>query len=566
MRIACGAGVLLSLILISASAFAGQPRERAMAPAPVDNGQRAADRAQRATIAREYLSARKSAESSCLNSLASSVRWLAALNAQNEAQELVKEIRGSDPKYVGLQQLDKLVADIARPIALEESKKKELATRKSSAQRQKATALVELAGRCYRGELLGYAYDLAWDALLADPDNTVVRAAMGQTKVGDAWRSPFAVAALGRGDVYVPDVGWVPKAAQARVAAGEWQENGTWMPMDEANRVHANPANPWTLETDNFILKSNATRKQAVFIAEKLEDIRELCFREYLEFFLRGSKKTAGQMLFNKPSPKKLVVNYFGCKADFIQAINASSIPAESKPLLLRSAGFYSPNVHASFFYHDANFGPFQVIVMQHEVTHQVLGEYSTGGADLPWLGEGVAEALEAAMPTSESNRLVLPHGYEHPDVIKAAEMLKHNTLPNITALMSLSRPEFHVEAVRHSNYIVSGALCRFLMEYKDGAYAADFLEYLYDSYQARSPLGIAKYLGMEPAEIDREFKSYLSGCDSDYGKREVASNTQPKTPGESQQPVKKQDPPKSNSAARSVSSDDDNPFRRNEN
>jgi hypothetical protein len=565
MRIAIGAGVLLSLFFTST--FAGQPRERTTLPsASADNGQRAADRAQRAVIAKEYLAARKSAENTCLNSLASSVRWLATLNAQAEARDLVKEIRDADAKFVGLQQLDKLVTDIAKPAPLEESKKKELASRKLNAQRQKATALVELAGRCYRGELLGYAYDLACDALLADPDNAIVRQAMGQSKSGNAWYSPFDTAALGRGDVYVADVGWVPKAAQTRVAAGEWQENGTWMPIAEANRVHANPANPWIIETDNFILKSTASRKQATFIAEKLEAIRELCFREYLDFFLRGSKKTGGQMLFNKPFPKKLVVNYFGRKADFESSIAVSEIPGENKPLLLRSAGFYSPHVHGSYFYYDPNFGPFQVIVMQHEVTHQILGEYSSGGADFPWLSEGVADVLEAAAPASESNRLVLPHGYDHPDVIKAAAMLKHNTLPSIPNLMTLNRAAFHGEAVRRMNYEVSGALCRFLLEYKDGAYAADFLEYLYDSYQARSTIGIGKYLGMEPAEIETEFRTYLSGCDPDYAKHELAARTPPKSPGDSDSApsVKKPDPPKTKPGDRSVSQDDNNPFRRN--
>jgi hypothetical protein len=181
-------------------------------------------------------------------------------------------------------------------------------------------------------------------------------------------------------------------------------------------------------------------------------------------------------------------------------------------------------------------------------------------------LSEGIADALEAAAPSTESERLLLPHGYDHPDVLKAADMLKHNTLPNIPNLMSLTRPGFHVESVRRMNYEVSGALCRFLLEYKDGAYAADFLEYLYDSYQGRSANGIVKYIGMEPAEIEKEFRTYLSGCDPDYMKREVATRTPAKSPGDTGSAPRKSEPPKSKPVERSGSADDDNPFRRNEN
>ncbi len=568
MRIALVTGVLLSLFC--GGAEAAQSHSAATAPgATVDDGQRAANRAQRASTAKEYLDAKKSAENTCLTSLAGIARWLVTLNAKADAKQIVSEIRDADPKFTGLAQLEKLVDDIAQPTVLDEKKKHELATRKTSAQHQKAAALLELAGRCYRAELMGYAYDVAWAALDADPDNTIARSAMGQTKVGDKWYTPYEAAALGEGNVYVAEAGWVPKDSQKRVAAGEWYENGKWMTLADANKLHANSATPWTIETDNFILKSTATRKQAIFIAEKLEAIRELCFREYLEFFLRGSKKAGGQMLFNKPFAKKLIVNYAGNKSGFEQEISASAIPAEHKGLLLRSAGFYSGHVHASFFYYDPNFGPFQVSVMQHEVTHQILGEYSNGSALFPWLSEGVAEVLEAAAPNS-AGRILLPHGYEHPDVIAAAEMARRNTLPDLTKLTALTREGFHNEAVRSINYQVSGAFCRFLLEYKNGAYAADFLEFLYDSYQQRASNNLQKYMDLDIAALDKEFRVYLAGCDSSYSRREVADRPVKKAAAGGSTPsrdaAKKSEPLKSKDAENGGGLNTDDPFKRNEN
>jgi hypothetical protein len=525
MRFAIASGVILFALSSMAPATAAQPRERERdkGAAPADATQREAGRAARAALAKEYLVARKSAENSALNSLASHVGWLVKLNAKTEAQAMVAEIRDADPKFIGLVQLEKSVGDIAQPAALDEGKKKELASRRATAKKICASGLLDLASRCYRGDLMGYAYDLACDVLQHDPDNETARNAMGQSKSGNKWVTPFEAAAIGRGEVYLKDIGWVPQGQQARYAAGEWQEGGTWMKLADADKLHSNRDKPWTIETDNFILKSTASRKQAVFVAERLEAIRELCFREYLEFFLRGSKRDASRLLFNAPMPKKLVVNYFGSKTDFEQGINALPIPAERKPLLLRSAGFYSNSVHASYFYYDPNFGPFQIVLMQHEVTHQILGEFTGGGCDHPWLSEGVAEVLEAATP-QDGGRLVLPHGYDHPDVISAANMLKHNALPAIASLLALDHAAFHVENVRHNNYVVSGALCRFLLEFKAGAYAADFLEYLCDCYRSRSDKNLANYLNMEAADLDKEFRAYLTNCHS--GAHEVAEHS----------------------------------------
>jgi hypothetical protein len=500
MRVGLWGSVVL-VFLFSNLCCAGQPGDR-------ERARRNAARENRANVARSYVNVRKSAESAYLNALASAVKWLCTQDAQAEAAGVIDEIRTTDEKYLNLKDLEKLAGGITQPKALDDAKRKELDSRIASARKTRSGSLMPLARTCYDAGLMAYAYDLVFDCLRSEPENAIARVAVGQVKSGNEWVSRYTASQRQAGNVYCDEIGWVPGAQAARVKAGEWCENGKWMTLAEANKLHASLSNPWIIETENFVLKSTATRGQALLIAERLEATRELCFREYLEFFMRGSRNRGTQLLFNAPSDKKLVVNYYGRKSDFESAIGALGTSPDQKKLMLRSAGLYSLRQHASFFYYDPNFGPFQIIVMQHEITHQILGEYACGAAGQTWLSEGVAKVLEAAQ-FGDDGRLVNQTGYDHPDIMTTASMLKSGKAPSASQMMNLSHEAFHSEPGRHANYVVSGALCRFLLDFKEGSYAADFLEYLYDSYRGDHP-NIAEYLNMEPAALDVAFKGYL--------------------------------------------------------
>ncbi|HYG75429.1 MAG TPA: hypothetical protein VEK08_10545 [Planctomycetota bacterium] len=496
MRVRIGTGCLFALLILTAAA-AGEP-------ASPERVRRIAARAQREKVASGYVTARKNADSNFLNSLSQTIKWLLPLDGRKEAEKLLAEIRSVNPEYANLKDLEKLVAAASADKPLDDVKARELTNRVASAKRSRASDLISLARTCYDAGLMAYAYDLLWQALKNDPDNVLCRTAIGQQKSGNEWISRYAAKQLSSGNVYCPKVGWVPKNDLARYEKGEWCEGGKWMPMAEANKLHADLKNPWIIETENFTLNSTASREKAIEISERLEATRELCFREYLEYFMRGSKARAAQLLFNAPSDKKLLVYYFGKQADFLAGVPRSS------GIIARSAGVYMPDQHASYFYYDPNFGPFQIIVMQHEVIHQILGEYARGGARAPWLTEGVASALEHGQLAGDG-RLSLGTGYAHPDVASAARMLKQGKLPSITGLMSANHNAFHAEPGRAANYTASGALCRFLMDYKEGSYATDFLEYLYDCYAGRAA-PLSTYINMEPAEIETAFKRYLEG------------------------------------------------------
>jgi hypothetical protein len=300
----------------------------------------------------------------------------------------------------------------------------------------------------------------------------------------------------------------VPGEAVSRVNKGDWLEDGKWITLAQADALHAAVATPWQIETDNFILKSTASRQQAIQVAERLETIRQFCFRQYLEFFMRGSTKQGAQLLFNQTAPKKMLVYFFGTKEDY-EAVVKRDFPGKEKELG-RMVGFYSPAKHNSYFYQmEGARASLSIQVMQHEVTHQILGEYVHTGAPPVWAVEGVARVLECARPAGD-RPLVLPTGCYHPAVYHAALMLKDDTLPSIVKIMQKDHEAFHDEKTESDNYGVSGAFCRFLLEMQNGAYAADFLEYLYDAYRNPHPSALSDYLAMDNTELEAAFRIYL--------------------------------------------------------
>jgi hypothetical protein len=126
------------------------------------------------------------------------------------------------------------------------------------------------------------------------------------------------------------------------------------------------------------------------------------------------------------------------------------------------------------------------------------------------WLAEGMAETLEYARPDAQG-WLEIPAGRKHPDVKQAAEWLKANNLQPTKALLALNENTFHAEPGRHRNYQWAGAFCRFLLEYENGSYATDFLEYGYDSYVRRAKTPITDYVGLSEEALDKAFREYLS-------------------------------------------------------
>jgi len=486
---------------------------------------RAAERQARAAALKALPDAVKRANTPYANALAAVGQWLVGLQAKNDAQAVVTEIEALDDKNAALVGLKKSVEGIATPAFLDEAKQKELVTRLKAARKTKASALVDMASTYYRSGLPKQAYELVQQALEVDPDNNVARQALGQVKVnlpkpatpqegadkgGAEWKDPFTAQHMQKGNVYVPELGWVPAQVAERVKNGEWFENGKWMPLDDADKLHSTAATPWVIETQHFTLRSTAGRKQSVQMAERLEGMWQVCYAEYLDFFVR--ERRGQQMSFTHAVSKKMLVHLFGEKADYDAMVKKElkAAPAiVAALLLLPLPGFYTPLTHASCFNQTVP-EPFRTVFSQNQIASQILSEYAQTGAQgpRPWISASVCDGVQQATP-DEKGRYTVPPGRKHPAVAKAAEMSQAGNIPQLAKLFTLDDTAFH-NPLMPGNGETAAALGRFLLETKEGAYAADYLEFVYDSYRGAKNASLNEYIGMDNATLEKEFWEYL--------------------------------------------------------
>lgn len=473
---------------------------------------RAADRQVRMSAAKSLPEAIKRANAPYVAALTGACQWLIGLQAKNDASAVLAEVEGLDDKNQALPDLKKKVEELAAPAVLDEAKQKELATRLKTARKSRAAAIADLAATYYRTGLSRLACDLLQQVLNCDPDNPAARQALGQVHAGTEWKDAFSAQQTQRGSVYVPDMGWVPAAAAERAKNGEWFENGRWLPVEEADKLHAEAAKAWVIETQYFTLKSTASRKQSVQTAERLEGFRQACYRECLDFFLR--EKRSPQMYFVQASTKKMLVNLFSAKADYDAAIKKEFKAAGAFQAILQILpGFYTPYTHASYFNQATALAlpeQLRTIFMQKQVAGQIFSEYAQTGmaGPKPWIGASVCGAMQSAAPDN-SGSFSVPSGRQHEAVAKAAEMLKGGNLPPLQTLFTLEGPQFD-NPLMPGNTETASALCRFLLETKDGAYALDFLDFVYDSYKGLKSANLGDYIGMDTAALEKEFQAYL--------------------------------------------------------
>ncbi|MCY3024438.1 MAG: hypothetical protein NTW87_36145 [Planctomycetota bacterium] len=472
---------------------------------------RAADRQARISALKSLPDALKKAQAPYLKTLAETCQWLIGLQAKTDATTLVAELEGLDDKHPALAGLKKGLEAITVPVIFEEAKQKELATRVKAARKSRATGLADVAATYYRAGLTRQACDLLLQALDADPDNAVARQAFGHVKAGDVWKDPFSAQLLQKGNAYVPECGWVPAAAVDRVKNGEWFENGKWMPIADADKQHAAGATPWVIETQHCTLRSTVCRKDSVQMTERMEGMWQAAGREYTDFFLR--ERRPPQMSLSPAMAKKLLVHVFAEKKDYDALLKREFKNPAVLGLMLLYPGMYMPLGHASYFHREVpepllSLFPYYT---QNQWAEQIVGEYTQVpivNGPKPWVTKALSEALQYAVPDDKGHWTV-PTGRKHPAVAKAAERAQQNTLPDLAKLMTLDSTFFNMPG-NPDNSQISAALCRFLLETKDGVYALDFLEFAYDAYKSSKTANLHDYVGMDSAALEKEFLEYV--------------------------------------------------------
>ncbi len=353
-----------------------------------------------------------------------------------------------------------------RPAGEEKKLASEFASRSSAALKAFADRLLAAADLCLKAGEPGYAFDLFQRLLEADPDNERARRSLGQVRLGDRWLRPYDLEQARAGLAWDDRFGWIAPREKPRYERGEI--------IEELNRRHARPEDPWKFRSEHFEVFSTADLAATADLVSKLEAFFLQAFRQYDLFF--GGAKGARLILGVAPARKPLRVHFYR---------DADQFKSHARPDTDWAAGFYDSGRRASFFY--AMGGTADLRVLRHEITHQILWEFGGGGIPPMWLMEGAAICLEGG-PSDDTGYSFIRAYREN----LRAGMQEHPFQEVVRLQTDLDWKSGDVS--RH--YRGAGAAFAFLMRMDGGRCRSDLVEMLRDAYAGRAR-PVEEYFGL---------------------------------------------------------------------
>lgn len=360
--------------------------------------------------------------------------------------------------------------------------------------------------KCLAAGEAGYAFDLYRFLLSVDPDNERAHRSLGETKADGRWLRPFDVQQHQKGLMWDEQWGWVPLKQKDKLGSGEVWDPATkqWGKLADLNKMRSEPAKAWRLESEHFELISTADHEINVKLIARMEAFFLQAFRQYDLFFTGKGGGRAASMVFGvAPSAKKLKVHFYRDSAQF---------KLHAKPPTDWAAGFYSGGQGASFFH--ATGTSFSAELVQHELTHQILGEYSDGGSGGgPWLTEGAAVFLESA--EFRNGTLTLGDLKDNRDVSTYRKNLRNGAKEHSLKYMieTFGPGKDWDQGQISTNYRGAGAVVYFLMNFDGGRYRGDAIQLLRDAYFAK-PKTLDEYTGLTIEALDFLMDRFYKECE----------------------------------------------------
>lgn len=370
---------------------------------------------------------------------------------------------------------------------------KKVQARVAQASKELGDRLLAAVDKCLAANEPGLGFELFRHLLRVDPDNARAHRGLGHVKVQDRWLRPYQAEQFRAGWAWDDGWGWVLAKERARYERGEYldPESKRWDKLESLNKLHSNPQTPWKLRSEHFELHTTADLGLAVEVLKRLEDFFLQAFAEYDVFFAKpGSLKGADLIFGVAPTAKRLLVWFYRDAAQF---------KSHAKPPTSWAAGFYSGAAHASYF-HAIN-GKVSPDVLQHELTHQILGEFSSYGGAPPWLAEGAAVYLEAAF--FRDGVMTLGRLEDNRDLAQYVKGVKAGKGEHSFRRMLQFQASRDWDAGEISkNYRGAGSVVYFLMTFDGGRYRGDFIEMLRDAYNG-VPRPVEDYFGLSLETLD---------------------------------------------------------------
>ncbi|MEM7230803.1 MAG: hypothetical protein AAF517_01425 [Planctomycetota bacterium] len=443
-------------------------------------------------------------------------RWAASKGLRDEAIRLYKRVRSLDRSYKGLKDLKKTIQAADRKPGKDadaDALMKSLAKKESDADKKHAAQLYDFALKSFKFGLYSRSFDLLHQVLelAPDPKNSTQKKAqkiLGFTydRKSKEWISTWTKNQ--RKKYYLTDEGWVLKKDKKKWDGGQRKIKGKWVSKEREHSIRTrNEYNPYQVETEHFVVKSNLGRKEAWEYALLLEDFNAAFYRFFIGYYdqVEGAK-----LLFKRGAGKKHQVYVFPDRKKYL--IHVKENQGNTK-LLLESAGFYSQGDQISRFYWSENVSS-TLDTLYHEVAHQLFAETKPGSrggnAGNNWIVEGIASYVETW--ENKNGKWYPGRKTDTHHFAQTIRFLKQASPGWLEAFVAKGHEDFHGNE-RGLNYSLGCCLCHFFLHYDDEVYKEDFIRLLSGYYAGKlSRTSLTSYLSAAPdfATLESQFLKYM--------------------------------------------------------
>ena len=461
----------------------------------------AAKRAKRAELLLQYKSDKRESYKRYNKAIDKIIRSAAKAGLKEFGQKLLREVKRNDPYYEDLAELKEIID--GAEAKENEKKMKSLLKSYQKAQEKYAKVLIPFTAKLINQEMFGLAYDNIQQILFCDPDNKTVRKYMGHeyNRKEKVWMNEYANDRYKKeGLIWDKELGWILHKKRDEYVDGKHYDytDETWGQIDELNKKHSSLENPWPIETQHYEVYAACDLAIGIKAANELESLYQAWIRDFVSFF----GNLAMERLFDRTaSPRKLKVYIFTNKEDFLAYARKKKV---FDPILAESLGFYSAGLTSSQFYLSDGW----IQTLWHEVTHQLFGENcNQGGTKRTALAEGLAVYMEYG--TVEDGQIVIDiHNNE--DIQRLRPVIESGKLPKFFDVWNLTREQFH-GTHRGLNYSLGGLCVFFMMQFDEGRYAMDFIDYVTESHAFPKEGGpLQDFLGVSQGQIEKQFKEWV--------------------------------------------------------
>lgn len=384
-----------------------------------------------------------------------------------------------------------------------------------------ANTLYLLARKAQAEKHPSVAYRLVREVLFHDPDHAIARKMLGYQRDGNEWTTQFAAEMKDEGKVWHDEFGWLPAKHVERYIAGERYYREKWIPAAKEETLRSDFKNGWEIYAEHFFIKTNHSLEKGAHLAASVETFHRYFMREFAACF-----QTPQQMdkLFQDGTSTRRVklhhIDHYRLQSEFVERL------IQRCPNAGLINGIYMPLDRKAYFFHNpATPDDESLDTLYHEVTHQLLCESSLKPVPVGvnrdfWVIEGVACYFESFRVGEDGSITV--GSPQHPRIQAARDQVvttqDQEPLARFTAygMQTFQKPKL---AVLQKRYAQATGLAHFFLNYKDGLYRDEFIEYLSQTYSPDDRIRAGKktrtleqIVGVTYATLDTQYAAYMRG------------------------------------------------------